>query len=93
MPIIQDRDVKFSYKRYRYYLQAFKAKAIVSQWFHRCTTIGVLCGNKTAQVRILACFFFFFFLSVFFFFLSVYVWKGFVHFLYIVAKSPSAFPK
>ena len=61
MPIIQDRDVKFSYKRYRYYLQAFKAKAIVSQWFHRCTTIGVLCGNKTAQVRILACFFFFFF--------------------------------
>ena len=32
----------------------------------------------------------------FFFFLSVYVWKcdkGFVHFLYTVAKSPSAFPK
>ena len=45
-------------------------------------------GNETAQVRILACFFFFFFLSV-------YVWKcdeGFVLFLHIVAKS-SAFPK
>ena len=59
--------------------------------------------NETAQVRILACFFFFsfFFLSFFFFFflfffLSVYVWKfddGFVHFLHIAAKSPSAFPK
>ena len=23
MPIVQDRDVKFPYKRYRYYLQAF----------------------------------------------------------------------
>ena len=46
--------------------------------------------NETAQVRILARFFFFFF-----FFLSVYMWKcdeRFVHFLYIVAKSPSAFP-
>ena len=54
--------------------------------------------NETAQVRILA--FFFFFVCVFFlrslFFLSVYVWKsdeGFVHFLHIIAKSPSAFPK
>ena len=31
-----------------------------------------------------------------FFFLSVYVWKcaeGFVHFLHIVANSPSLFPK
>ena len=50
--------------------------------------------NETAQVRILACFFLVFF---FFFFvmLSVYVWKcdkGFVNFLHIVAKSPSAFP-
>ena len=47
-------------------------------------------GNETAHVRILACFFFFFF------FLPVYVWKcdeGFVLFLHIVAKSPSAFPK
>ena len=43
--------------------------------------------NETAQVRILARFFFFFFLSV-------YVWKcdeGFVNFLHI-SKSPSAFP-
>ena len=41
--------------------------------------------NETVEVRILACFF-----------LSVYVWKygeGFVHFLQIVANSPSAFPK
>ena len=50
-------------------------------------------GKEKAQVRILACSFFFF-LS--FIFLSVYVWKcdkGFVHFLHIVAKSLSAFPK
>ena len=49
--------------------------------------------NETAQVRILECFFFFF-CSLFF--LSVYVWKsdeGLVHFLHIIAKSPSAFPK
>ena len=42
--------------------------------------------NETAQVRILACFFF----SFFFLFLSVYMWKcdkGFVHFLHIVAFS------
>ena len=48
--------------------------------------------NDTAQVRNLA----FFFLFFFFFFLSVNVLKcdeGFVHFLHIVAKSPSAFPK
>ena len=47
--------------------------------------------NETAQVRILEGFFFFFF-----FFVSVYEWKcgaGFVHFLHIVANSPSAFPK
>ena len=40
--------------------------------------------NETAQVRILA---FFFFRSLFF--LSVYMWKsdeGFVHFLHIIAK-------
>ena len=39
---------------------------------------------------------FFFFFFFFLFFLSVYMWKcdkGFVHFLHIVAKSPSAFPK
>ena len=47
--------------------------------------------NHTAQVRILVVFFFFFF-----FFLSVNVLNvtiGFVHFLHIVAKSPSVFPK
>ena len=27
MPIIQDRDVKFPYKRYTYYLQAYYAKS------------------------------------------------------------------
>ena len=27
MPIIQNRDVKYLYKRYRYYLQAFKDKS------------------------------------------------------------------
>ena len=27
MLIIKDRDVKYPYKRYRYYLQAFKAKS------------------------------------------------------------------
>ena len=47
--------------------------------------------NETAQIRILACFFF---RSLFL--LSVYVWKSderFVHFLHIIAKSPPAFPK
>ena len=52
-----------------------------------------------AQVRNLAFFFFFLFLffvvvCFFFYILSVYVWKcdeEFVHFLHIVAKSPSAF--
>ena len=52
---------------------------------------------ETAQIRILAFFSFFFaLLLLFFFFLSMYVLKsdeGFVHFLHIVAKSPSAFPK
>ena len=50
--------------------------------------------NETAQVRILACFFFFFSRSLFF--LSMYVWKsddGFVHFQHIIAKSTSAFPR
>ena len=49
--------------------------------------------NETAQVRILECLFFFFVLCSF---LSVYEWKsdeGLVHFLHIIAKSPSAFPK
>ena len=27
MPIIQDRDVKFPYKRYTYYLQEYEAKS------------------------------------------------------------------
>ena len=56
--------------------------------------------NETAEVRILACFFFvcffFFFCFCSLFILSVYVWKsdeGFVHFLHIIAKSLSAFPK
>ena len=62
MPIIQDRDVKFPYKRYRYYLQEFWLKAIVSQWLRRCTTVGVFSvGTETAQGRISEwCFFFFF---------------------------------
>ena len=49
--------------------------------------------NDTAQVRIMACFFFFCF---YFFFLSVNVVKcdeGFVHFLHVIAKSHSAFHK
>ena len=86
MPIVQDRDVKFPYKRYRYYLQHFRLKAIVSQWLHRCTTVEVFAW-ETRRRR---------FESWHVFFLSVYVWKcdkGFVLFLYIVAESPSAFPK
>ena len=90
MPIIQDRDVKFPYKRYRYIYMRFRLKAIVSQWFYRCTTVGVFVWKKDGAGSNLGMFFFFFF------FLSVYVWKcdkGFVHFPHIVAKSPSAFPK
>ena len=52
-------------------------------------------GNETAQVRILACLFYF----IFFRLLFVHVVcvcvesdEGLVHFLHIVAKSPSAFP-
>ena len=40
--------------------------------------------NKRVQVRIFACFF------LFLFFVCV---EGFVQFLHIVAKGPSAFPK
>ena len=84
MPIIPDRDVKFPYKRYRYYLQAFLAKAVVSQWLHRCPTVGVFVYN-TIRRR---------FESWHVSFLSVWKCdKGFVHFLHLVAKSPSAFPK
>ena len=97
MLIIQDRGVEHPYKRYRYYYNHFRLKAIVSQWLHRCTTAGVFVW-KTRRHRFESwhVFFFFFFFFFLFFFLSVYVWKcdeGFVHFLHIVAKSPSAFPK
>ena len=101
MPIIQGRDEKYPYKGYRYYLQAFRLKAVVSKWLRRCTKEGFLVW-KTRRRRFeswhgLFFFFFSFFLSLFFFFfLFVYVWKcyeWFVHFLHIVAKSPSAFPK
>ena len=59
----------------------------------------------TAQVRNLGLFFFFFFFFFFFspfllfFFLLLFVCEcvecdeGFVHFLHIVAESPSVFPK
>ena len=83
MPIIQDRDVKFPLL----FTSCFMLKAIVSQWLNRSTTVGVLVWKtRRRNFRILACFFF----------LSVYVWKcaeGFVHFLHIVANSPSLFPK
>ena len=88
MPIVQDRDVKFPYKRYRYYFQAFWLKAIVSQWYSR--SFGV--ENETAQIRILACLSYFYY----YFCVCVCMWKGsgrFVHFLHIVANSHSAFPK
>ena len=65
MPIIQDRDVKFPYKRYTYYLQAYQAKSNcvpVVPYIDHSRSFGV--GNETAQVRILACFFFFFFLHL-----------------------------
>ena len=88
MSIIQDMDLKYPYKQYIYIIyEQFRSKAIASQWLHRSRSFCV--KNETAQVRILPCFFFLFFIS------SVYVWKcdeGFVHFLHIVAKSPSAFP-
>ena len=40
MPIIQGRDVKYPYKRYKYYLQVFRLKAVVSKWLRRCTKEG-----------------------------------------------------
>ena len=65
MSIIQDRDVKFIYNRYRHYLQAFRLKAIVSQWLHVDVPQQEFCvGNEKAQVRILVCFFFLLFLFV-----------------------------
>ena len=55
MPIIQDRDVKCPYKRYRYYLQALQAKSncvpVATEMYYN----GSFCvENETAQVRILA---------------------------------------
>ena len=95
--------VKYPYKQYIYIIyKHFRSKAIVSQWLHRCPAVGVFVW-KTRRPRFeswhvfFSFFFFLLFLLFFFFFfmLSVYVWKcdeGFVHFLHIVAKSPSAFP-
>ena len=71
MPIIQNRDVQYLYKRYRYYLQAFKAKSNcvpVVTYMYRNRSFCVV--NETAQVRISACFFFF---SVFVLFVCVCV--------------------
>ena len=66
MPIIQDRDVKCPYKRYRDYLQALQAKSncvpVVTEMYHNRS---FCVENETAQVRILACFFFFFFFVLF----------------------------
>ena len=57
MPIIQDWDVKFPYKRYRYYLHAFYAKSnrvpVITQVYH---SSSFCVGNETAQVRILVTF-------------------------------------
>ena len=57
-------DIDITYKH-------FRLKAIVSQWLHRCTTIGVFVW-KTRRRRFesLPCFFFLFlsFFSFFFFF-------------------------
>ena len=56
---------------------------------HKCTTVGVFVWRRFESWHV-----FFFFLSSSF--LSVYVWKcdeGFVHFLHLAAKSPSAFQK
>ena len=50
-------------------------------------------GNETAQVRILVCFFFFLSSPSSFCLCMCGNGEGFVHFLHIVAKSPSAFPK
>ena len=68
----------------------------MSQWLRSCTILGVLCGKRDdGPGSNLGMFFFLLFL----FFLSsssLYVWicdEGFIHFLQIVAKSPSAFPK
>ena len=70
MPIIQDRDVKYSYKRYRCYLQAVSAESNCVLVLHRCTTVGVFVW-KTRRRRFESWYVFFFS----FFFLSVYVWK------------------
>ena len=90
MPIIQGRDVKYPYKRYRYYLRAFMIKAVVSQWLRRCTKEAFLVW-KTRRCRFKSWhggFFFLLFVCV-----CVECDEGSVHFLHIVAKSPSAFPK
>ena len=54
-----------------------------------------MCGKRDGACSNLGRFFFFFFFRSLFF-LFVYVCKsdeGFVHFLHIIAKSPSSFPK
>ena len=70
----------------------FRLKAIVSQWSRRCTTVGVFVGNREGAGSNLRMVFFF----LFFFFLCLCMCgndEGFVHFLYLVAKTPPAFPK
>ena len=100
MPIIQNRDVKYPYKQYIYIYILFTStlgqKQLCPSGYIDVRSRSFCVENETAQVRILAFFFFLFFVVVCFFFyiLSVYVWKcdeEFVHFLHIVAKSPSAF--
>ena len=63
MPIIQGRDVKYPYLRYRYYLQAFRLIPVVSQWLHKCTKEGVLCGKRDGAGSNLGIILFFFFFS------------------------------
>ena len=53
-------DIDITYKH-------FRLKAIVSQWLHRCTTIGVLCGKRDGAGSNPAMFFFFVFFRLFLF--------------------------
>ena len=75
MPIIQGRDVKYPYKRYRYYLQAFRLKAVVSQRLRRCTKEGFLVW-KTTWRRFESWHGVFFSSSSFCLFMCGYVTKG-----------------
>ena len=79
MPIIKGRDVKYPYKRYRYYLQALRIKAVVSQWLHRCTKEGFLVW-ETRRRRFESWyglfFLFFFLLLLFVLFMCGNVTKG-----------------